>query len=99
MLTRLAVPAVRPLKDVWLDKFSYKQLTVEEVDLVEEHIVSPDPETCILMRKPLGKQAQVEGVCMKATRDSILQELCREDNRTSAELFSGQVRFRGLQYI
>lgn len=30
--------------------------------LIEEHVVSPDPETCTMLRKPLGQQAKKEAI-------------------------------------
>jgi hypothetical protein len=36
--------------------FHFERMTLDEVAKVEDHIVFPDPDSCILLRKMLGQQ-------------------------------------------
>lgn len=53
---QLVVASIMSLKRMWRNSFNFRPLTVEEASLAEEYLVSPDPETCVMMRKPLGAQ-------------------------------------------
>ena len=56
---QLVVASITSLKTMWRGSFGCRPLTVDEAALVEEHLVSPDPETCVMMRKPLGAQVRL----------------------------------------
>lgn len=47
----LLVPAVKGLKRMWVHKFNMRQLTLQEAACVEDMIVSPDADSCVLLMK------------------------------------------------
>jgi len=65
---QLVIPAVRELRGMWTRTFSMQLLTLEEAALIEPQIVFPDPESCVLLRKPLGVQAALERPAASAAK-------------------------------
>jgi hypothetical protein len=81
---QLVVAALTTVKPMWRDAFGYKPLTVEEAGLVEAYLVSPDPETCVMMRKPLGAQAAAEEAAAPSatnTRRAVATSLAQAAKR------------------
>jgi hypothetical protein len=69
---QILVPSIRRLKRMWCEKFGFVRMTLDEVAKVEDWIVYPDAETCILLRKLLGQQtAELRvPVCQKTNQDN-----------------------------
>jgi hypothetical protein len=81
---QLIVAAITPLKRMWRKAFGFTSLTVEEAAAVDDYLVSPDPETCVLMRKPLGAQAKREDTLtdsVASTRQAVCQQLAEHAKR------------------
>ena len=81
---QMLVASIMPLKHMWRDRFGFEPLTVEEATLAEEYLVSPDPETCVMMRKPLGAQAKYEDTLtgtLNKTRQALNSSLAQHDKR------------------
>ena len=55
-VSQILVPSIRSLKRMWCQNFYFERMTLDEVAKVEDHIVFPDQDSCILLRKTLGKQ-------------------------------------------
>jgi hypothetical protein len=81
---QLIVAAITPLKRMWQKAFGFTSLTVEEAAAVDDYLVSPDPETCVLMRKPLGAQAKHEDTLtasVASARQAVCQKLAEHAKR------------------
>jgi hypothetical protein len=90
---QIVVASINPLKMMWQDVFGFQPLTVDEAALAEEHLVSPDPETCVMMRKPLGAQAVYEDTLASSvsnTRKALLSTLAQHVQRRRSR--EGKVR-------
>lgn len=55
-VTQILIPSIRSLKRMWCQNFYFERMTLDEVAKVEDHIVFPDQDSCILLRKQLGKE-------------------------------------------
>ena len=84
---QLVVAAVTPLKRMWQRAFGFAPLTVEEAAAVEDTLVSPDPETCVMMRKALGAQAAREDTltgALASARRAVASALAQSAGKRAA---------------
>eukprot|EP00892_Ulva_mutabilis_P002772 jgi/Ulvmu1/12496/UM009_0149.1 len=58
--------------------------------LIEDHVVSPDPDTCIMLRKPIGQQARHEATMRGLPKQHKIDRLHRKQRETT---FVGCRRF------
>lgn len=50
---RLVIPSVKPLLNMWTRKFGCVRLSAAECAALEERIVSPDPDSAVMVVKSI----------------------------------------------
>lgn len=102
---QLVVAAATPLKRMWQRAFGFAPLTVEEAAAVEDTLVSPDPETCVMMRKALGAQAAREDTltgALASARAAVASTLAKSAKRTApaaVRVFAHSCFLRGTTFV